>query len=91
MTVNGKVGNGAVGEFDRQVENLIALGYPKAAGLPEAAFRASLAPLRRRVTRLPGPRVPPEDGHLPFVIVIAGHGVSMKWAMGRVLRNGKRG
>ncbi|GIE99223.1 DUF5701 family protein [Paractinoplanes rishiriensis] len=34
-------------EFDRQLGNLVALGYPALAGLSEEAFTERLAPLRR--------------------------------------------
>jgi hypothetical protein len=78
-------------EFDRQVENLLAKRYHEAAKISEAAFCAALAPLRKRIPKRRKARTSPEDGHLPFVIVIAHATVPSKWAMGRVVRLGKRG
>lgn len=85
------MGKWAIEEFERQVANLIAKRYHETSKRSETAFRAALEPLRRRVTKLRRSQVAPEDGHLPFVIVIASSAVPAKWAMGSVVRLGKRG
>ena len=43
----------AVREFERQLENLIAKGYPDAAGLEPAAFRRRVEPLGEVAAGLP--------------------------------------
>lgn len=85
------MGKWAIEEFERQVANLLAKRYHETAKRSEAAFRDALEPLRKRAASLRRPQVAPEDGHLPFVIVIASAVVPTKWAMGRVVRSGKRG
>ena len=51
-------------EFERQIANLVARGYPAGAGLSEAVFRDRLAPLAQRLGSLPA-----GDG-VPFVLVV---------------------
>jgi hypothetical protein len=46
-------------ELDRQVENLVARGYPELKGMSPDAFRELLAPLAERV-----------PGSTPFVVVV---------------------
>jgi hypothetical protein len=56
-------------EFDRQVQTLIDNGYPELAGMGAEAYAELLAPLRDTVAvrgELPGP----EEGRVPFVLVI---------------------
>jgi hypothetical protein len=53
-------------ELDRQIETLLAKGYPALAGLDEAAFTALLDPLR---ALLPDVEVS-EEAHLPFLLVV---------------------
>jgi hypothetical protein len=53
-------------ELDRQIESLMAKGYPGLAGLDDAGFTALLEPLRAVV---------PDHSdaeHLPFVVVVPG-------------------
>ncbi|WP_246106569.1 hypothetical protein [Pseudonocardia kunmingensis] len=50
-------------EFDRQVANLIALGYPALAGVDPEQFTARLAPLRAAAAGSAAPD--PEGGRLP--------------------------
>src|SRR5690606_13391000 len=55
-------------ELDRQLENLLRLGYPALMGRTESELRSGVDALS---TRLPGPStVDPED-HIPFVLVPA--------------------
>ena len=57
-------------EFDRQVENLIARGYPEVADMAPVEFLAHIDPLADRITELAssnGRR--PGDG-IPFVLVV---------------------
>lgn len=57
-------------EFERQVQNLLAKGYPEAAGLTPEDFRQRLEPLASRLAELPAMDLAPREGHAPFVIVI---------------------
>jgi hypothetical protein len=50
--------------FERQVQRLVELGYPRLGGLDEPAFRALLAPLAERAA---GTR---ERDDVPFVVVV---------------------
>ena len=56
--------------LDRQVETLVALGYPALAGLTETAFTDRLAPLCETAARLPD--LPEEDppGRASLVLVV---------------------
>jgi hypothetical protein len=59
-------------EFDRQVEVLQALGYPRIAGLSPESFTALLHPLREVVRRVAGgmnPQASPSG--VPFVLVVS--------------------
>jgi hypothetical protein len=63
-------------EFDRQVEQLLAKGYPAAAGLSRRAFLDLVQPLRARLSVLPAadPAAPEAAGAaeaIPFVLVVA--------------------
>lgn len=81
----------AAAEFDRQVSNLVAKGYPAAAGISAAAFRRALGPLRRRAARLPAPVTDLEAGRITMLLVITSGWVSTEDAMARVERAGRRG
>lgn len=73
-------------QFDRQVERLLALGYPRLAGLREADFMATVAPLRDVV-----PREPPAAGRTPFLLVLRGDLVVTERAMEVVSVHGSAG
>lgn len=77
--------------FDEQVGTLVSKGYPKQAGLTEAAFRRRLAPLRRHAEALKSDTCDYEKGQLPFVIVITRDLVPVDVAMSLVHRQGKSG
>lgn len=54
-------------ELDRQLQNLIDLGYPELMGTTEAELRDAVG---RLADRLPtGPTTVADDDHVPFVIV----------------------
>jgi Family of unknown function (DUF5701) len=74
-------------EFDRQLENLVAKGYPELAGLTAGAFAEQMAPLRGRLSEL-GERA---NGAMPFVIVVSSEVVPAKDSMAQVELRGKRG
>jgi hypothetical protein len=57
-------------EFDRQVENLIAKGYPAAAGLSTDDFLKYIDPLRAYVNECSTRIRSADDGTFPFVIVV---------------------
>ena len=62
----------AVAVVDRQVENLVSLGYPSLAGLSEAQFVDRLAPLREAAAALPDVVQGARAGHAPVVLVVTG-------------------
>ena len=55
---------------DRQVDTLLALGYPALAGLDEAAFRDLLRPLRDAAATLPDLVEHDEPGRAALVLVV---------------------
>ncbi|MEV0004454.1 DUF5701 family protein [Micromonospora sp. NPDC050980] len=59
----------AAAEFDRQLDRLVTLGYPALAGLPEAEFRARVAPLREAAVTGAVGRPGPTDARVPFLLV----------------------
>lgn len=77
-------------EFDRQIKNLLAKGYPKLAGLSDDEFIGILEPLHRHVTEMPDSKADLEKGYLPFVIVVNGL-VEPEKEMSVVNRNGLNG
>lgn len=56
-------------EFERQLENLVLLGYPALSGRSEGAFRALFEPLRARVVEEQA-AVAQEAGGAPSVLVV---------------------
>jgi hypothetical protein len=78
-------------EFDRQVQNLIQKGYPKAANLSDSEFLKLLTPLKKQVEQLTSTEVDIEKGKLPFVIVVKSSLVDTETAMTKVEWNGKPG
>ena len=69
--------------LDRQVDRLVALGYPDLAGLSEEGFRALAEPLR--------PLVPEADGPVPFLLVVRSTLVPTVAAVERWTVGGKTG
>ena len=51
--------------FDRQLETLLAKGYPKLAGVSERVFMKHVEPLRVKAAQVEG-EVDLEAGKLPF-------------------------
>jgi Family of unknown function (DUF5701) len=78
-------------EFDRQVDNLLQLGYPKIAKVTKKEFLSYLESLKQKVEKLSVPQADFEKGTLPFVIVIKSELVNSKTAMSLVTREGKNG
>jgi Family of unknown function (DUF5701) len=77
----------AARELDRQVENLLAKGYPGLAGLSEDEFVEQLAPLRRCL-----PEVGAENGsQIPFLLAVKSDVVPAERAVPLVELGGKRG
>jgi len=76
-------------EFDRQLNNLIAKGYPELVGLTEDAFRARLAPLADLLPERPEPAE--DEPQVPFVIVINTDAVPAYDAIAKVELRGKPG
>jgi hypothetical protein len=78
-------GHTARSEFERQLGNLVAKGYPDLAGLDEAAFLKHVSPLGKKLPEM-------NDGaRISFVIVIRSELVPTERAMPRVELNGKEG
>jgi hypothetical protein len=57
-------------EFDRQAENLIAKGYPAAAGLSVDEFRRYIDPLKAQVNEYSADKRSIDGEAYPFVIVV---------------------
>jgi hypothetical protein len=68
-------------EFDRQLENLLAKGYPELAGSTAEAFVAQVAPLADRLSDL---EATTNGSAAPFVIVVKRELVPTERAMARV-------
>lgn len=75
-------------ELDRQVENLVATGYPELAGVEVTAFRRQLTLLKQQLPHL---SPSPEPGRVPFVIVVKTDVVPADQAVSLVELRGKRG
>lgn len=56
--------------FADQVDRLVSLGYAALAGLSEADFRATLAPLEERFPAAAGAPVDAAAGRVPWVLVV---------------------
>jgi len=76
-------------EFARQVENLVAKGYPRLLGMPAEDFRADVEPLRGRATALEPAEPDLDAGRLPFVLVVGSETVPVETALELVEREGK--
>jgi hypothetical protein len=87
MTLSGSRSTHAQ-ELDRQIETLVARGYPAAAGLSERAFRRRLAPLAARLEVLPARK---KMDRVPFVIVVGSALVPRAAAVPLMALRGKRG
>jgi len=78
-------------EFDRQVANLVAKGYPELANLSEEELINEIAPLKEKLIGLSLPAVDLELGKLPFVIVVNNELISPELMMEKAEKNGKSG
>lgn len=79
------------GEFDRQLETLIDLGYAEANDLTPAEFLARFAGLRAVVSNLSDAPRSSDGKEIPFVIVPARGLAPAKFAMERVERGAGAG
>src|SRR6478735_3101691 len=57
-------------ELDRQIDTLVALGYPALAGVPEARFRDLVEPLRGPLRAAVTGDPTPSRERAPFVLVV---------------------
>lgn len=72
-------------EFDRQLENLQRLGYPRLGGMAADTFAQLFAGLRERLRELP--RI---ESDVPFVLVLDRRLVPAAMSMPLVAQNGRR-
>lgn len=77
------------GEFDRQVRTLLDRGYPEAAGLGGEEFAALVDPLREVAVARTAAARPPEEGRVPFVLVVTRALVPVGAAMARTALAGR--
>ncbi|MFI9203211.1 DUF5701 family protein [Streptomyces sp. NPDC053048] len=77
-------------EFDRQVRNLIDLGYPAISGLDAERFSALVAPLRSRAATAPSGPYDPEAGRVPFLLVVTRNVAPIEETMPRTTLHGGR-
>lgn len=75
-------------EFDRQVDNLLAKGYPELAGMEKDVFLRHIAPLEERLPEL---LTSGDETRIPFLIVVSDQLVARDEAMPLVELGGKRG
>lgn len=78
-------------EFDRQLNNLIAKGYPQLAGLNLDSFLSQVSLLKPKLKNLDVPDIDLEKGVLPFVVVVKDTILSVEQMMGLVEKDGKQG
>jgi hypothetical protein len=78
-------------EFDRQLNKLIDISYPKIARLDVETFREKGIQLRSKLETLQLPEIDLDMGCLPFVIVVKSELVPAEKMMELVKRDGKRG
>ncbi|HLL33228.1 DUF5701 family protein [Streptomyces sp.] len=74
-------------EFDRQVRNLIELGYPALCGLGTAEFEALCAPLRAAV---PEKEADVTAGRVPFLLVVTRETAPVERTMPLTTLHGKK-
>lgn len=78
-------------EFELQVNNLLAKGYPKAAKLSDTEFLKYTEPLKETLKKIEVADKNLELGYLPFVIVVKGELVPTEIAISCVEKDGKQG
>lgn len=80
-------------EFERQVTNLVAKGYPGIARMTESAFRKQLEPLKDKAASLPPWTNETElpEGYAPFALVVKSEWVDSSRAIQLVERQKKAG
>ncbi|MFH8573541.1 DUF5701 family protein [Streptomyces sp. NPDC017993] len=78
-------------EFDRQVNTLVAGGYPGLAGMTETAFRTLVEPLREPVLARAATPGSPSEGRAPFLLVVTRVLVPLEEAVPLTTLAGKRG
>lgn len=74
-------------EIERQISNLILLGYPQIANLEKEKFLELTNPLRRALDNLTVEEVDIENGKLPFVIIVKNELIESEKMMALTQRN----
>ena len=77
-------------EFDRQVNTLVAAGYPGLAGMTEADFHTLVEPLREPVLARAAASASPSEGRVPFLLVVTRALVPLEEAVPLTTLAGKR-
>lgn len=81
-----------VAEFNRQLNNLLKIGYPKKASLSVGEFVGLVKPLVNKLSTEPNLYdIDIPYGTLPFVIVVTDKLVATEFAMTHVSKDGKNG
>lgn len=75
--------------FEKQLQQLLALGYPKIVGMDEETFITLVEPLKKKIEKLPYAEIDMKKGYLPFVIVVKNKDAEK--AMSLIKREGKQG
>ncbi|MEU5877787.1 DUF5701 family protein [Spirillospora sp. NPDC047279] len=77
-------------EFDRQVRTLIDKGFAELSGLDAEAYARLLAPLREAVTARQAGMAEPEEGRVPFVLVVTRELAPVEQAVPLLTLGGRR-
>lgn len=78
-------------EFQRQVKDLLLLGYPSMMKISEEELLGHILPLKEKLADLDVAEANFEQGYLPFVIVVKNKMVDSEEIMSRTTKNNKSG
>jgi len=89
--VVNKINKDLLSEFDKQVEKFILLNYPNKLGISDSEFKSKVEPLKQKLNEDLVFDFDPENGTLPFVIIINSDAIKAEEAMELVEKDGKKG
>ncbi len=78
-------------EFDKQVEKLIKIKYPEKIGVSESEFKEQIEMLKEKLGDIERFDFDPENGKVPFVIVVNIDKLKAEDAISLVEKDGKEG